>query len=93
MIVNSDVESYEVSNFARDNQDRSQHNSWYWRGGDFIGIGPGSHGRYHIGESRITTIQVPSVNEWIESVRTLGHGTRKAVPQSHYDIAIELLGK
>ena len=58
---------------------------------DFIGVGPGSHGCYHNGESPIATIQVSSVNAWMASVRALGHGTRKAVLQSHYNSVIELL--
>jgi putative oxygen-independent coproporphyrinogen III oxidase len=35
---------YEISNHARDGQ-QSRHNLTYWRYGDYIGIGPGAHGR------------------------------------------------
>ena len=34
---------YEVSNFARSEQQRSRHNLSYWRGHDWWGIGPGAH--------------------------------------------------
>ena len=34
---------YEVSNWARTEQQRSRHNLAYWRGGDWWGIGPGAH--------------------------------------------------
>lgn len=36
-------EQYEVSNFAKKGH-RAQHNSSYWRGEDYIAIGPGAHG-------------------------------------------------
>lgn len=35
-------EQYEISNFAR-NQIYSRHNSGYWKGNSFLGIGPGAH--------------------------------------------------
>ncbi|MGO1479508.1 MAG: radical SAM family heme chaperone HemW [Brachybacterium sp.] len=34
---------YEVSNWARTEQQRSRHNLAYWRGTDWWGIGPGAH--------------------------------------------------
>ena len=36
--------AYEVSNHAAD-MAQSRHNLIYWRGGDYLGIGPGAHGR------------------------------------------------
>ena len=37
--------AYEISNHARTVQDQSRHNRLYWEGGDWIGVGPGAHGR------------------------------------------------
>jgi putative oxygen-independent coproporphyrinogen III oxidase len=37
--------AYEISNHARSAGDRSVHNTLYWAGGDWIGVGPGAHGR------------------------------------------------
>jgi putative oxygen-independent coproporphyrinogen III oxidase len=39
-----DLKPYEVSNYAKSNF-ASQHNLNYWRGGDYIGVGAGAHGR------------------------------------------------
>jgi len=36
--------AYEISNHAREGQ-QSRHNLTYWRYGDYVGIGPGAHGR------------------------------------------------
>ena len=38
---------YEISNHARPGA-QSRHNLTYWRGSDYIGIGPGAHGRITI---------------------------------------------
>jgi oxygen-independent coproporphyrinogen-3 oxidase len=40
------LDGYEVSNHARTQADRSAHNTLYWTGADWIGIGPGAHSRY-----------------------------------------------
>jgi putative oxygen-independent coproporphyrinogen III oxidase len=37
--------AYEISNHARSLSDQSVHNTLYWAGGDWIGLGPGAHGR------------------------------------------------
>ncbi|WP_439632613.1 radical SAM family heme chaperone HemW [Glycocaulis sp.] len=49
------LEAYEISNHARGPDHRSRHNRLYWTGGDWIGIGPGAHGRIgsHAGGGRI----------------------------------------
>lgn len=47
--------AYEVSNHAAGERFRSRHNLTYWRGGDWIGLGPGAHGRLTRDNKRIAT--------------------------------------
>ncbi len=37
---------YEVSNFAASEECESAHNRGYWSGGEYVGVGPGAHGRF-----------------------------------------------
>ncbi len=48
-------EAYEVSNHARDAAARSSHNLHVWRGGDYLGLGPGAHGRLTLEGQRTAT--------------------------------------
>jgi len=47
--------AYEVSNHARGELARSRHNLVYWRGHDYVGAGPGAHGRLTLAGVRHTT--------------------------------------
>lgn len=49
---------YEVSNWSRTPEDRSEHNLAYWRGNDWWGAGPGAHS--HIGGTRFWNVKHPS---------------------------------
>lgn len=44
MTAAAGLPAYEISNHAREGR-QSRHNLTYWRYGDYIGIGPGAHGR------------------------------------------------
>nr|XP_033500093.1 radical S-adenosyl methionine domain-containing protein 1, mitochondrial [Epinephelus lanceolatus] len=85
---------YEVSNFARNNA-VSHHNTSYWKGRQYIGVGPGAHGRFVpvgeggvIREARTQTLE-PDV--WIHEVQQRGHGTRRRIRLSYLELLEEVL--
>jgi len=64
-------DAYEVSNHAKLGA-RSRHNMVYWTGGDYIGIGPGAHGRLTLNSQRYATEAPRSPNAWLDAVRNEG---------------------
>ncbi|WP_299846602.1 radical SAM family heme chaperone HemW [uncultured Roseovarius sp.] len=63
--------AYEVSNHARPGAE-SRHNRIYWRYGDYVGIGPGAHGRISKGGTRLATEAFSSPAKWLTEA---DHGT------------------
>ena len=57
--------AYEVSNYSLTNQE-CQHNLNYWRGGSFLGIGPGAHGRVDVANQRYQTIAPSYPETWLK---------------------------
>ena len=81
---------YEISNHAFPGEE-SRHNLIYWRGGDFIGIGPGAHGRYYQGPKRKATVMTKNPNKWLSQIKRLGHGAEPSTVLSKSDEALEYL--
>lgn len=65
--------AYEVSNYAKQGGE-SRHNLAYWRYQDYIGIGPGAHGRITQNENRYATQNIRSPEKWILQVESQQHG-------------------
>ena len=65
--------AYEVSNHAKPDAE-SQHNQIYWRYGDYVGIGPGAHGRLTFSGTRYATECPKAPQLWLQSVEKNGHG-------------------
>jgi putative oxygen-independent coproporphyrinogen III oxidase len=61
-------EAYEVSNHARGEAARSAHNLHVWRGGDYVGIGPGAHGRLTLDGVRTATVAHRRIADYVEGV-------------------------
>ncbi len=78
--------AYEISNHARPGAE-CRHNLTYWRYGDYLGVGPGAHGRITLavpgagrgagtpGE-KLATRQHRAPEAWLEAVERHGHATR-----------------
>jgi oxygen-independent coproporphyrinogen-3 oxidase len=65
--------AYEISNHARPGSE-SRHNLTYWRYGEYVGVGPGAHGRFLEKGRRVVTIAERSPETWINLVEARGHG-------------------
>ncbi|MTH99905.1 radical SAM family heme chaperone HemW [Roseibium sp. RKSG952] len=81
--------AYEVSNHARPGAE-SQHNLIYWRYGDYVGIGPGAHGRITSQGRKFATETHLSPNTWINAV-SAGSGESHREELSRSDQANEYL--
>ncbi|TAL28665.1 MAG: coproporphyrinogen III oxidase [Phenylobacterium sp.] len=67
-------EAYEVSNHARGEAARSRHNLVYWTGVDYVGVGPGAHGRITVDGARVATEAADRPADYIARVATAGTG-------------------
>ncbi len=72
-------EAYEVSNHARGEAARSRHNLIYWRGEDYVGVGPGAHGRLTLAGVREATLAPNGVQDYIDRVRGGGLGAAREI--------------
>jgi putative oxygen-independent coproporphyrinogen III oxidase len=66
--------AYEISNHARSLAARSRHNALYWRSEDWIGVGPGAHGRLTHSGARIALEAQRRPADYIDAVRESGVG-------------------
>lgn len=82
--------AYEVSNHACPSQE-SQHNLIYWRGGDYLGIGPGAHGRYSVEDVRYATETALAPSTWLKLVTEKGSGETICDVITNLDQATEYL--
>lgn len=80
--------AYEISNHARPGQE-ARHNLIYWRGGDYVGIGPGAHGRLSLApDHRLATSSKRNPALWLESALT-GNAEERSDVLSRLEFAEE----
>ncbi len=68
--------AYEISNHARPGEE-CRHNLVYWRYGDYVGAGPGAHGRLTLAGRKWATRQHRAPEAWLAEVEAKGHATRQ----------------
>ena len=82
--------AYEISNHARAGAE-SRHNLIYWRYGDYVGVGPGAHGRITRDGVKAGYRQKKLPETWLSAVEESGHGTEEITPISDEERRIEFL--
>ena len=82
--------SYEISNFAK-NKFECVHNLNYWRCGNFIGIGPGAHGRFEYKRSRFSYKNIMNPENWLEKSLTSKNPIQKLKEISRLEQFEELI--
>lgn len=73
LTASAGMPAYEISNHALPG-DESEHNLLYWRYGEYVGVGPGAHGRLILDNVRyaIATEKMPF--DWQSKVQETGSG-------------------
>ena len=85
LTADAGLRRYEVSNHARDGAE-SRHNLIYWRYGDYVGIGPGAHGRLTLDGTRFSTEQARMPKAWLD-----GQNRETRQPLTSQDAATEYM--
>ncbi len=82
----ANLPAYEISNHARPGEE-SRHNLTYWRYQDYVGIGPGAHGRRK-GEA---TVRHKKPENWLGAVAAKGNGIAESRPLGRKEQAAEAM--
>ena len=82
---------YEVSSFTRGYQ--SMQNTSYWNGVDYIGIGPGAHGRIMLKnpDKKIRTYEILDPKGWMQQSESKGHGNKRIVEMTEKEGLEEMM--
>jgi oxygen-independent coproporphyrinogen-3 oxidase len=82
--------AYEISNHARAGAE-CRHNLAYWRYQDYVGIGPGAHGRLTLGGVNHATRQHRAPERWLAAVETTGSGREEIAAIDRDAVIAEML--
>ena len=90
IIDNAGLPAYEISNHAKKGQE-SRHNLIYWRGGDYLGIGPGAHGRITHAYKTEMMHNYREPETWLNLAITKKYGQQKRATLSNEERRNELV--
>jgi oxygen-independent coproporphyrinogen-3 oxidase len=82
--------AYEISNHAHPGAE-SRHNLAVWRGADYVGIGPGAHGRLSRHGHTEATRAIKSPEKWLSKVEAGSGGSAERVPLTAQERCEELV--
>ena len=82
--------AYEVSNHAGPGKE-CRHNLEIWRGGDYVGVGPGAHGHVTGNAGTDSIYQIHQPDRWLAAVEAKKHGTAKRQALTPDERAEEIL--
>ena len=69
VLDDASMPAYEISNHARPGNE-CRHNLVYWRYGDYVGVGPGAHGRITADGAKIATQRIRSPEGWLDALES-----------------------
>ncbi len=91
ILTEAGFDAYEVSNHARGHAAQSVHNLHVWRGHEYIGVGPGAHGRLNLEGARTATAAHRGIADYVAAVDATGLGWAEAEGLSPLEAAEERL--
>lgn len=90
ILLAAGLPAYEISNHARPGG-QCRHNLTYWRYRDYLGVGPGAHGRLTQAEGKWALRQHRAPEAWLAAVEQNGHATRSRTRLTPEERLIELV--
>ena len=84
----NNMPAYEVSNYSKLNK-TCIHNLSYWKGEDWIGIGPGATSRFSAGKKRIQINIRKDPYSWLKDVQNKQNGVNEISKETTEDYMIE----
>ncbi|MGH6620495.1 MAG: radical SAM family heme chaperone HemW [Alphaproteobacteria bacterium] len=69
LLADAGMPAYEISNHAKPGRE-CRHNLVYWRYGDYLGVGPGAHGRHTAEGAKVATRRIRSPEDWLGALES-----------------------